>query len=66
MKYQIRGRYFEDWQVGDEYITMARTDTLTDTEMYCNQVGDGNPMHDERRKPHQGGDYRMEGSCLKT
>lgn len=44
-KDEIAGKCFEDWQVGDEYITMARTVTLTDVEIYCNLTGDYNSMY---------------------
>lgn len=46
-KYEPAGKYFEDWQVGDEYMTMARTITLTDIEIYCNLMGDYNPLYTE-------------------
>jgi acyl dehydratase len=44
-KYEPAGKYFEDLQVGDEYVTMARTVTLSDIEMYCNLSGDFNPLY---------------------
>lgn len=43
--YEPAGKYFEDWKVGDEYATAARTVTLADIKMYCNLVGDYNPLY---------------------
>ncbi len=44
-KDEVAGRYFEDWEVGDEYVTMARTVTLADIERYCGLTGDYNPLY---------------------
>ena len=44
-KDEVAGKYFEDWEVGDEYVTMARTVTLADIERYCGLTGDYNPLY---------------------
>jgi len=44
-KDEVAGRHFEDWEVGDEYVTMARTVTLADIERYCGLTGDYNPLY---------------------
>jgi acyl dehydratase len=41
------GRYFEDWQDGDKYITTGRTITTTDIEIYTNNMGDYNPLYND-------------------
>ncbi|MGA2463798.1 MAG: MaoC/PaaZ C-terminal domain-containing protein [Thermodesulfobacteriota bacterium] len=39
------GNYYEDWQLGDEYVSMGRTLTTTDIETYTNYMGDYNPLY---------------------
>lgn len=39
------GKYFEDWQEGDKYVTTGRTITTTDIEIYTNNMGDYNPLY---------------------
>lgn len=43
--YRYAGKYFEDWQPGDEYTTLGRTITVTDVEIYTNFMGDYNPLY---------------------
>lgn len=45
MKYRIQGKYFEDWEVGDEFETGARTITETDIVHFAGLSGDFNPLH---------------------
>ena len=40
-----RGRYFEDFQVGDEFVTPARTITSTDIVNFACLTGDFNEVH---------------------
>jgi acyl dehydratase len=42
---QPRGRYFEDFEVGQEFITPARTITLTDIVNFACLSGDFNEVH---------------------
>ena len=44
-KDEVAGKCFENWEVGDEYVTMARTVTLADIERYCGLTGDYNPLY---------------------
>jgi acyl dehydratase len=41
------GKYFEDWQEGDKYVTTGRTITTTDIEIYTNNMGDYNPLYND-------------------
>jgi acyl dehydratase len=43
--YSIRGKFFEDWKVGDEIETGARTVTETDIVLFAGLSGDHNPLH---------------------
>lgn len=43
--YKMKGKYFEDFQVGDEYISPARTVTETDVVNFAGLSGDYNPVH---------------------
>jgi acyl dehydratase len=45
MKYQTRGKYFEEWQVGEEFETGHRTVTEADIVIYAGLSGDYNPLH---------------------
>jgi acyl dehydratase len=38
-------RYFEDWAVGDQVTTPARTITETDVVQFAQLTGDWNPIH---------------------
>lgn len=40
-----RGKYFEDFQIGDELLTPARTITSTDIVNFCCISGDFNEVH---------------------
>lgn len=41
----VRGRYFEDFEIGAEFITPARTITLTDIVNFACLSGDFNEVH---------------------
>jgi len=43
--YQPRGKYFEDFAVGDEFVTPARTVTSTDIVNFACLSGDFNEVH---------------------
>jgi len=58
MLYQIRGRRFDEFQVGDEFLTASRTVTETDVVMFMYLSGDFNPLHNNE-------EY-MKGSPFKT
>lgn len=45
MKYEMRGRYFEDWKVDEVFETAHRTVTETDIVIYAGLSGDYNPLH---------------------
>jgi acyl dehydratase len=45
MKYETQGRYFEDWQVGEEFETSRRTITEADIVIFAGLSGDYNPLH---------------------
>nr|HID14051.1 dehydratase [Anaerolineae bacterium] len=40
-----RGRYFEEFEIGDEVETTARTITETDVILFAGLSGDYNPLH---------------------
>jgi acyl dehydratase len=42
---QPRGRYFEDFKIGDEFVTPARTITSTDIVNFACLSGDFNEVH---------------------
>lgn len=39
------GKFFDDWTVGEEYITPSRTMTETDIVMFAAMSGDYNELH---------------------
>lgn len=39
------GRYFEDFSVGDEFITPGRTIAAADIQAFADLTGDHNPVH---------------------
>jgi acyl dehydratase len=41
----IAGKHYEDWNIGDEYVTASRTITETDIVLFAGLSGDHNPMH---------------------
>ena len=45
MPNEPRGRYFDDFQVGQEYVTPARTITSTDIVNFACLTGDFNEIH---------------------
>ena len=45
MKYEIQGRHFEDWTVGEDFETAHRTVTETDIVVFAGLSGDYNPLH---------------------
>ena len=53
-KHAPAGKYFEDLEVGDEYVTMARTVTLADIERYCGLTGDYNPLFTDEEFAREG------------
>lgn len=40
-----KGKYFDDFQVNDEYISARRTVTETDIVLFAGLSGDYNPLH---------------------
>jgi 3-hydroxybutyryl-CoA dehydratase len=45
MAYQPRGKYFEEFEIGQELVTPGRTITETDIVNFAALTGDSNPMH---------------------
>lgn len=45
MKYEMKGKYFEDWKLGEEFETGRRTVTETDIVIFAGLSGDYNPLH---------------------
>ena len=45
MKYEMRGKYFEDWTLGEEFETGRRTVTEADIVIFAGVSGDYNPLH---------------------
>ncbi len=45
LTYQPRGRYFEQFAVGDELVTAARTITESDIVNFAGMTGDFNQIH---------------------
>ena len=41
----MRGLYWEEWQIGQEFISPARTITEADIVMFAGLSGDYNPLH---------------------
>jgi acyl dehydratase len=39
------GKFFDEWNVGDEYVTPSRTMTETDVVMFAAMSGDYNEIH---------------------
>ena len=39
------GKYFEEWNVGDMYVTNGRTITMADIVLFASLSGDHNPLH---------------------
>jgi 3-hydroxybutyryl-CoA dehydratase len=45
LAYQPRGKYFEEFEIGQELVTPGRTITETDIVNFAALTGDSNPMH---------------------
>jgi acyl dehydratase len=45
MAYQPKGKRFEEFEVGDEFVTAARTITEGDVSLFAGLSGDFNPLH---------------------
>lgn len=45
MAYQMRGKSFDEFAVGDEFYTAARTVTEGDVSLFAGLSGDFNPLH---------------------
>lgn len=45
MTYQPRGRYWDDFEVGDSFTTANRTVTEADITLFAGLSGDFNPLH---------------------
>lgn len=45
MNERPRGKFYEELEVGDEFLTPARTITEADVLMYAGLTGDYNPVH---------------------
>jgi 3-hydroxybutyryl-CoA dehydratase len=45
MRYQPRGKYFEEFEIGREMVTPGRTITEADIVNFAALTGDTNPMH---------------------
>jgi acyl dehydratase len=41
----MRGLYWEDWEIGQEFVSPARTVTEADIVMFAALSGDYNPLH---------------------
>ncbi|MDC0139682.1 MaoC/PaaZ C-terminal domain-containing protein, partial [Hyphomicrobiales bacterium] len=41
----MRGLYWEEWEIGNEYISPSRTVTETDIINFAGVSGDYNPLH---------------------
>jgi acyl dehydratase len=39
------GKYFEEWNVGDTYVTNGRTISMADIVLFASLSGDHNPLH---------------------
>jgi acyl dehydratase len=48
MVYEIRGKTFDEFNVGDEFFTASRTITESDVVTFAGLSGDFNPIHMDR------------------
>lgn len=48
MGYKIRGKTFDEFNVGDEFFTASRTITESDVVTFAGLSGDFNPIHMDR------------------
>ncbi|MBQ1712413.1 MAG: MaoC family dehydratase N-terminal domain-containing protein [Firmicutes bacterium] len=44
-KHEPKGLYFEDYEIGKEYVTQNRTVTESDVARFASLSGDFNPLH---------------------
>lgn len=44
----LGGRYFEDYRVGEEFVTPSRTITETDIVLFAGLTSDFNPLHTDQ------------------
>ena len=44
-KHEPMGLYFEDYEIGKEYVTQSRTVVPADVERFASLSGDFNPLH---------------------
>ncbi len=54
MAYAPRGRYFDDFAVGDTFTTAARTVTEGAVDLFAGLSGDFNPLHTDEEQARQG------------
>jgi acyl dehydratase len=45
MEYKFRGRTFDEFEVGEEFVTASRTVTEADVMAFAGVSGDFNPLH---------------------
>ena len=45
MEYRHQGKYFEDFSVGEEFVSPGRTITESDVYLYAGLTGDYNQLH---------------------
>jgi len=45
MKIWVPGKYFDDYNIGDEFLTVSRTVTEADIVNFCGVSGDFNQLH---------------------
>jgi acyl dehydratase len=58
MSYQMRGKKFDEFELGSDFFTASRTVTETDVVMFMYLSGDFNPLHNNEEF--------MKGSQFKT
>lgn len=54
MPYQPRGKYFQEFELGQEIYTAGRTITESDIVQFANLTGDTNPMHTDAESTKSG------------
>ena len=54
MSYVPRGRYFDDFTVGETFTTVARTVTEGAVDQFAGLSGDFNPLHTDEESARQG------------
>jgi len=53
-KHEPQGMYLEDYEIGKEYVTAARTITEADVVNFAGLSGDFNPIHMDEESAKQG------------